>query len=304
MAIVAILFVLAGGLAYALTEVVKDVPAKLILQFKVPDGIEVYSDAGLSRAIDLLDFGQADADVFGTLNMTPIDLWVKNRSNSVVELRVEDDFRLAQVMFGFEGGEPDASLPQDITLEPEQVLKGQVTLRLLERQAGRHDFTVSFITTSPQGSLGTPTVTPEPACLPGPNRDSVPSLEHQGSVIATSHDANNVSALQILLTNPEGPDPVSFSATGTLLTYMDANARESIRGDQAGAIVTRWTRVWLIGQGSVVDQGEIVKIMVNLTAGTLLSNTQFTVEIITCDGAVVRIERTTPFEITTIMDLG
>ena len=130
------------------------------------------------------------------------------------------------------------------------------------------------------------------------------TLAPKGSVIARSTDDTNVSTIEIQLTNAVNADSVALSAGGTLLTYSDPDQRESIRGDQGGAIVTGWTRLWSIGAGDGVDSGEIVRITVTLAAGTLLSNTQFTVEILPVQGAVIRIQRTTPIEIATVMDLS
>ena len=175
-AVVAILFVLAGGLAYALTEVVRDVDTSVTVKLKVPDGIEVYSDAGLTNRTTLLDFGLVQADVFGTVSEPPtIDVWVKNLSNSVVELRLEDDFDIGEVLFGFEGREPLPSSRLSIVMEPEQVLQGEVGLRLTRGVEGRHDFTTSFIATGPI-LLPTPTPTRRPTATPHPTATRRPTV--------------------------------------------------------------------------------------------------------------------------------
>ena len=55
-----------------------------------------------------------------------------------------------------------------------------------------------------------------------------------------------------------------------------------------------------------MDPGEIVEFIINmdsLIANPLQSNTPFKIEVIPGQGAVITIERTTPLEITTVMDL-
>ena len=156
--VAAVLFLLAGGLAYALTEVVKDVGASITVSLKVPDGIEVYSDADLTQPVDRLDFGEVEADVFGTIIDSPtITVYVHNRSNSAIELRLEDDFGLGEILFGFGGAAPRPGSSLGIVLDPGEALEGAVGLRLTRGEQGRHDFTTSFVASGP---IAVPTPTP------------------------------------------------------------------------------------------------------------------------------------------------
>ena len=146
--------------------------ASVTVSLKVPDGVEVYSDADLTQVVDSLPFGAVEVDVFGTVTESPRKpVWVKNHSNSVIRLRLEDDLTFGQVLFGFGGGEPRPSPDHAIVLEPEQVVAGEVGLRFFEGVTGDHQFTVSFIA---EGPIVAPTATPRPAPTP------IPSIKRGG----------------------------------------------------------------------------------------------------------------------------
>ena len=133
------------GIAFALIEFQRDLPASVTVQLRVPDGIEVYLDAELTQTADLLDFGVLEVDVFGTSSGdTPVPLWVTNLSNSNVSLRVVDDLLIGEVLIGFGGAELTPSPEHAIVLEPGQVVEGQVALRFSEVVEGLHQFTVSL----------------------------------------------------------------------------------------------------------------------------------------------------------------
>ena len=149
--VVALLLVLSAGAAYALTELVlKEVGGSVTVNLKVPDGIQVYSDGALTQPVDSLDFGEIKVNVFGkVLQPTRIPVWVENQSNSVVGLRLGDDFASGEVLFGFGGGPVKPSPEHAIELEPGQVVAGEVGLRVFEGVDGAHKFTVFFIATRP-----------------------------------------------------------------------------------------------------------------------------------------------------------
>ena len=182
--IVALIFVLSLGIAYALTEFKKDVTASVTVSLKVPDGVEVYADAGLTQVVDSLPFGAVEMDFFGTVTESPRrPVWVQNQSNSVIRLRLEDDLTFGQVLFGFGGKEPRPSPEHAIVLEPEQVVAGEVGLRFFEGVTGDHQFTVFFIAEGPIALPPTPTpVSPTPTATPRPT-PTPPDLIKRGGIL-------------------------------------------------------------------------------------------------------------------------
>ena len=105
-----------------------------------------------------------------------------------------------------------------------------------------------------------------------------------------------------------------MASTTTLVVYSDASqhsdaiytcansstadAPASNTGDTAG-----WGHRWILSDGDNVDPGEVVEFSVNVQQIGLAANTPFKLELIPGKGAVITIERTTPLEIKTIMDL-
>ena len=104
-----------------------------------------------------------------------------------------------------------------------------------------------------------------------------------------------------------------MASSTTLVTYSDRSTHADAfytgansstadgpvgTGDSVG-----WGHTWVLGDGDNVDPGEVVEIYVNVQQIGLGSNTPFKMELIPGKGAVVTIERTTPLEIKTIMDL-
>ena len=179
--VIGALFALVAGIAYALIEIQRDVPATVTVQLRVPDGVEVYLDEELTQTADLLDFGVLEVDVFGTSSGdTPVPLWVTNLSNSDISLTVVDDLLIGEVLMGFAGAELRPSPDHAIILAPGQVVGGRVALRFSETVAGPHQFTVSFLAEGPI----VPTPTPTPTAGPTPT----PQLPEAALTIA--HDAS------------------------------------------------------------------------------------------------------------------
>ena len=143
------------------------------------------------------------------------------------------------------------------------------------------------------------------------------TLTAKGSIIARGNAAGTaVTSVEFKLTNAVGADPVALDNVNTLLSYSDATDQTSLRGNQSttgdgiSAVVHQWTRDWQVGAGDAVDAGEVVLIKVFLcevscaNADPVLgANTTFTIELLPVQGAVIRIERTTPLEIKAVMDL-
>jgi len=99
-------------------------------------------------------------------------------------------------------------------------------------------------------------------------------------------------------------EPVDLSTSGTsatIVTYIDGN--QSINMTGGGS--SDWLATWLIGPGNLLAPGERAEIRVplrNLTRSLGVS-TKFQIQVKPTVGAVLTIEKTTPAEFTTVMNL-
>ena len=135
----------------------------------------------------------------------------------------------------------------------------------------------------------------------------------RGDVIADANPAKaSVDTITFTLTPASTSlEPVDLSATGTVVTYLDAdqgincNTTGTFDGD-AQTPECSWSTDWLIGSGALVDTGEQVQITVTLTNLTPLlgKGTEFTIQVKPSKGAVVIVNRTLPKELKGIMDLN
>ncbi len=135
----------------------------------------------------------------------------------------------------------------------------------------------------------------------------------RGDVIADANSAKtSVDAIKFTLTPAStSSGTVDLSATGTVVTYLDAdqgincNTTGTFDGD-ANTPECSWSPDWLIGSGDLVEAGEQVEITVTLTNLTPLlgKGTEFTIQVKPSKGAVVIVNRTLPKELKGIMDLN
>ena len=125
------------GVALALVQVTRDVPASVNINVVATEGIEIYLDEGLSNAAEAIVFGDVDVDVFGTLvSDVAIPVWVKNISATGIRVSLSDDFRDADVIFvGHE---------QRPFVAPGEVLPGGLTLDNIHSLGGAFNFTLTF----------------------------------------------------------------------------------------------------------------------------------------------------------------
>ena len=67
-----------------------------------------------------------------------------------------------------------------------------------------------------------------------------------------------------------------------------------------------WNHKWLVGTSDAIDTGEVVEftLEVRKMGISLGVNTEFSVEIVPQTGAVMSTSRTTPLELTKVMDLN
>ena len=143
------------------------------------------------------------------------------------------------------------------------------------------------------------------------------TLEPKGAIIAeeSTWTADQIANIRFKLTNSAGADSVGLAASTTLVVYSDEN--NEVDAEYTGAAAATadipstsnsigWGQRWILGAGDNVDPGEVVEFILNLqflTANPLKANTPFKIELIPGEAAVITIERTTPLEIKTIMDL-
>ena len=132
------------------------------------------------------------------------------------------------------------------------------------------------------------------------------TLVLRGSVIATavSGNASVGNVFFQLGSAAQSSEAVDLSATGTVLSYLDDTQAYNLAAAD-------WTASWLIGTGPLVDPGELVEIDVNVKTAAdgplttaLGTSTEFTVQVRPIRGATLIINRTTPAELTPVVDLN
>jgi len=138
------------------------------------------------------------------------------------------------------------------------------------------------------------------------------SLELKGSVLADS-DGTKVTAIVFTVANVAGGEPIDFTAPNdansdgladsgsnnkVVISYRDKNQR---RSDLAWSVTWRGTN----DGDDLLEDGELAEITVSMNAitPTLGANTTFAIEVKPPQGAVLVIERTTPPNLDTVMDL-
>ncbi len=139
------------------------------------------------------------------------------------------------------------------------------------------------------------------------------SLALRGSVIA--HQSTTLSTInwitfQVSNASQTG-EAVSLNAADTVVTYLDSSQSVSdipvtTSTDAPWTGITDWTATWLSGTSGFLNPGERVEIAVGLQglATPLGISTEFTIEVRPSRGAVLIVNRTTPGELTTVVDLN
>jgi len=126
------------------------------------------------------------------------------------------------------------------------------------------------------------------------------TLSLRGSVTAvTNSDLDAINTIKFELTSAaDAASSVDLSALGTIISYIDKDQERNIAAAD-------WQATWLIGTGPLVDPGEAVDVEVTLTGLSTLLGTrkEFTIQVKPNRGAVIIINRTTPPEFTTVLDL-
>ena len=130
----------------------------------------------------------------------------------------------------------------------------------------------------------------------------------KGSVIAHT-DATNVNYITFQVANAsQTGEAVALTDDDTIVSYIDADQVEGDLPYRAVAPTTTteaWGPTWISGSGPLLNPGERVEITVNLTqlSTRLPVSKEFTIEVKPAQGATLIVNRTTPAELTTVVDL-
>ena len=168
------------------------------------------------------------------------------------------------------------------------------------------------------------------------------SLTTKGNIIAESDGGANVEIIRLKLATATGVEREEFIPENVIITYLDDNgvgqfeypggdpgilngtdingpalqANVDTCNNAGGAIAAAdYPLTWCykrVGADNLIDPGEVNELYLFLGAlGTaptggakLAANTQFTVEIIPQDGAVVKIDRRIPISVSPVMNLN
>ena len=118
------------------------------------------------------------------------------------------------------------------------------------------------------------------------------------TAIANS-DLTGLTTLKFIMGNAsQSYESVEVSDSAMIVTYLDEDNALNISS-------ANWTPTWLIGSGVVLDPGEQVEIVVSLVGMTpyLGPSKEFTIQVKPQRGAVLTINRTTPAELKSALDL-
>ena len=135
--------------------------------------------------------------------------------------------------------------------------------------------------------------TPPPEALPI-TREAIPSLSVRGTVIALG-DAAKVTAIKFKLVADDRAGPIGLRDASTLIAYATRTARERVA----------WSATWVVGEGEDLNPGEVAEIAVDISglATPLGPDTTFQILVVSGQSAQLTIERTTPAQLTAVMDL-
>ena len=137
--------------------------------------------------------------------------------------------------------------------------------------------------------------------------------------------AGRVDYIRAKIATATGVEQVLFNPNDVLITYTDENNVQLLTynaqaiTDQAsidacvGVAAVAGSGVWCMrndgNNNPIIDPGEVMELIITLDdLGTTMppalgANSQFVIEIIPQDGAVLRFERRTPLDITPVMNL-
>lgn len=135
----------------------------------------------------------------------------------------------------------------------------------------------------------------------GALRETQSTLVLRGSVIGERHIVfDRILTINFQVNSPaRSGESVDLSSEAVVITYIDKRQAVNLSG--------AWLVEWLgSGSGDLLDPGERVEFEINLASlapDYLGPSTEFTIEVKTSAGAPLKINRTTPAELTRIVDL-
>ena len=146
------------------------------------------------------------------------------------------------------------------------------------------------------------------------------SMTIKGNIIAQASTGATpvVEVIRVKLATATGVEQVLFDPEQILVTYLDENNVEQLAYPGTTGVITNAASVtacknqtamtWCYardGADLLLDPGEVneLYIFVDDLATNLGANTQFTVEVIPQDGAVLKFERRTPLSLSAVMNL-
>ena len=129
----------------------------------------------------------------------------------------------------------------------------------------------------------------------------------RGSVVAIATTSlASIDTIKFQLSNAtQAGSAVEMSSQGAVVSYHDPYQQVNLDYTTSVTTTPGWGTTWLIGSGDLLQPGERVEIIVNLTGLTtsLGANTEFTVEVAPSVGAVLAVKKKTPLELTLANDL-
>ena len=130
--------------------------------------------------------------------------------------------------------------------------------------------------------------------------ESSATLVLRGAVVGTTNpDMTALDTLKFTLSSGgKSVQAADLSETGTIISYLDKDQALNLPDSQ-------WSTTWLIGSGPLLDRGEVVEVKVALTGlnPALGTRRDFTIRVSPANGSVILINRTTPGELTRVVDL-
>jgi len=135
------------------------------------------------------------------------------------------------------------------------------------------------------------------------------TISLRGSVVlnaSTTGASGLVKSIVFQVSNAQtGGEGVDLSSTAVVVTYIDDDQVENLSYTATPATTAGWGTSWLSGSSPLLDSGERVEVTVNLTGLTtsLTTSKEFTIQVKPSVGATLVVNRTTPAELTTVVNL-
>ncbi|MDA1189201.1 MAG: hypothetical protein O2854_05935 [Chloroflexi bacterium] len=129
------------------------------------------------------------------------------------------------------------------------------------------------------------------------------TLQLRGSIIGRPNPGlTQIDTITFQVTNSAGGGAVNLANSGSgiaVVTYIDENQSRNLS-------TSEWAATWLVGSGNLLETGERVEFTVTLTglSTPLGTSSSFKIEVKPLQGAVLNIDKATPAEFNTIVNLN